>query len=75
MAKYPKHDHEYGPAAHSIVGDDGLLVEQLTWSQCRVCGAAEDERPDEAPDFKETVGEAVTVTTERTSVYRLGASS
>ncbi len=45
-----KHEHNYGPTSHSITDAEGKLVEQLVWSQCRICGAAEDERPAGAPD-------------------------
>ncbi len=60
---YPKHEHAYAPVTHQTVAPnkaDGTEREFITWMQCGICGAAEDERPDEAPPVKKTVykGEA-----------------
>ena len=63
MAKYPKHEHEFAPVTHQTVAPnkaDGTEREFITWSQCGICGEAEDERPEDAPPPKATVykGEA-----------------
>ena len=55
---YPKHDHEYAEVTHQTQApnkNDGTEREFVSWSQCGVCGAAETERPDEAPPVKKTV--------------------
>ena len=60
---YPKHDHEYATVTHQTQApnkNDGTEREFVSWQQCGICGAAEGERPDEAPPVKKTVykGEA-----------------
>lgn len=54
---YPKHDHEFAKVTHQTQAPDkttGAVREFVSWSQCGICGAAEDERPDEAPKVKKT---------------------
>ncbi len=58
-----KHDHQFAPVTHQTVAPNkatGAEREFIVWSQCEICGQAEDERPDEAPPPKKTVykGEA-----------------
>jgi hypothetical protein len=65
MSKYPKHEHEFAEVtsqtqAPNKTTDPPTERAFVTWSQCGICGEAEDERPDEAAAVKETVykGEA-----------------
>ncbi len=55
---YPKHDHVYAEVTHQTQAPDKTTEterEFITWSQCGICGAAEDKRPHEAPPVKITV--------------------
>jgi len=58
-----KHEHDYSEVTSQTQAPNkntGQEREYISWSQCRICGKAETERPDEAPPVKETVykGEA-----------------
>ena len=60
---YPKHEHEFAEVTHQTQAPDKTTGAErlfITWSQCQICGKAEDGRPDEAPPVKKTVykGEA-----------------
>lgn len=58
-----KHDHVYSTVTHQTQAPNkntGAEREFISWSQCQICGKAEEKRPADAPPVKKTVykGEA-----------------